>query len=245
MASALNNGLNSKKSTIDKTAKTIASSAASNVRLEYNSFYSAGNYLVEGFAAGISANSFKAEAKAVAMAQAALDSAKAVLRVNSPSKATREIGEYFGQGFINGISSYADKAYNSSSDMANSARAGLSDAISRIQNVLSSDIDSQPTIRPVLDLSDITTNASKITSLFDTNPSVGVMANVGAISRNMSFGQNGSTNDDVINAIKGLKDSLSKPGDTYTIGNITYDDGSEVSNAIKTLVRAARVERRV
>ena len=245
MASSLNNGLNSKKSTIDKTAKTIANSAASNVRLEYNSFYSAGNYLVEGFAAGISASSFKAEAKAVAMAQAALDAAKAVLRMNSPSKATREIGEYFGQGFINGISSYADKAYSSSSDMANSARAGLSDAISRIQNVLSSDIDSQPTIRPVLDLSDITTNASKITSLFDMNPSVGVMANVGAISRNMSFGQNGSTNDDVINAIKGLKDSLSKPGDTYTIGNITYDDGSEVSNAIKTLVRAAKIERRV
>ena len=50
---------------------------------------------------------------------------------------------------------------------------------------------------------------------------------------------------DVINAIKGLKDSLSKPGDTYTIGNITYDDGSEVSNAIKTLVRAAKIERRV
>ena len=245
MASSLNNGLNSKKSTIDKTAKTIADSAASNVRLEYNSFYSAGNYLVEGFAAGISASSFKAEAKAVAMAQAALDAAKAVLRMNSPSKATREIGEYFGQGFINGISSYADKAYSSSSDMANSARAGLSDAISRIQNVLSSDIDSQPTIRPVLDLSDVTTNASKITSLFDTNPSVGVMANVGAISRNMSFGQNGSTNDDVINAIKGLKDSLSKPGDTYTIGSITYDDSSEVSNAIKTLVRAAKIERRV
>ena len=179
------------------------------------------------------------------MAQAALDAAKEVLRMNSPSKATREIGEYFGQGFINGISSYADKAYSSSSDMANSARAGLSDAISRIQNVLSSDIDSQPTIRPVLDLSDITANASKINSLIDMKPSVGVMANVGAISYGMHSSQNGKTNEDVISAINGLRDFLSnKTGDTYTIGNITYDDGSEISNAVKTLVRAARVERR-
>ena len=245
MASALNNGLNSKKSTITKTAQSIASSAASNVRLKYSNFYSAGSYLAEGFAAGISASSFKAEAKAIAMAQAALDAAKEVLRINSPSKATREIGEYFGQGFINGISSYADKVYSSSSDMANSARAGLSDAISRIQNILNSDIDTQPTIRPVLDLSDITANASKITSLFDMNPSVGVLANVGAISNSMNSRQNGKTNDDVISAINGLKDALgAKTGDTYTIGSITYDDGSEVSNAIKTLVRAARVERR-
>ena len=245
MASALNDGLSSKRSTIASTVQSVVSSAASNVRLKYSNFYSAGSYLAEGFAAGISASSFKAEAKAIAMAQAALDAAKEVLRINSPSKATREIGEYFGQGFINGISSYADKVYSSSSDMANSARAGLSDAISRIQNILNSDIDTQPTIRPVLDLSDITANSSKITSLFDMSPSVGVMTNIGAISNSMNSRQNGKTNDDVISAINGLRDFLSdKTGDTYTIGNITYDDGSEISNAVKTLVRAARVERR-
>ena len=245
MASALNDGLSSKRSTIASTVQSVVSSAASNVRLKYSNFYSAGSYLAEGFAAGISASTFKAEAKAIAMAQAALDAAKEVLRINSPSKATREIGEYFGQGFINGISSYADKVYSSSSDMANSARAGLSDAISRIQNILNSDIDTQPTIRPVLDLSDITANSSKITSLFDMSPSVGVMTNIGAISNSMNSRQNGKTNDDVISAINGLRDFLSdKTGDTYTIGNITYDDGSEISNAVKTLVRAARVERR-
>lgn len=245
MASALNDGLNSKKATIVKTAQSIVSSVVSNIRLKYNKFYLAGNYLVEGFAAGISASSFKAEATASAMAKAALNAAKEVLRMNSPSKATREIGEYFGQGFINGISSYADKVYSSSSDMANSARAGLSDTISRIQNILNSDIDTQPTIRPVLDLSDITANSSKINSLFDMSPSVGVMTNIGAISNDMNSRQNGKTNDDVISAINGLRDFLSnKTGDTYTIGNITYDDGSEISNAVKTLVRAARVERR-
>lgn len=245
MASALNDGLNSKRSTIASTVQSVVSSAASNVRPKYSNFYSAGSYLAEGFAAGISASSFKAEAKAIAMAQAALDAAKEVLRINSPSKATREIGEYFGQGFINGISSYADKVYSSSSDMANSARAGLSDAISRIQNILNSDIDTQPTIRPVLDLSDITANSSKIASLFDMSPSVGVMTNIGAISNSMNSRQNGKTNDDVISAINGLRDFLSnKTGDTYTIGSITYDDGSEISNAVKTLVRAARVERR-
>ena len=37
----------------------------------------------------------------------------------------------------------------------------------------------------------------------------------------------------------------SPKGDTYTIDGITYDDGSNISDAIKTLVKATRMERRV
>jgi hypothetical protein len=61
----------------------------------------------------------------------------------------------------------------------------------------------------------------------------------------MNNRQNGG-NDDVISALKDLKSSLSgRTGDTYSINGITYDDGSNVSEAIKTLVRAARIERRI
>ena len=33
-------------------------------------------------------------------------------------------------------------------------------------------------------------------------------------------------------------------GDTYVVDGVTYDDGTNVSEAVKTLVRAAKVERR-
>ena len=75
-------------------------------------------------------------------------------------------------------------------------------------------------------------------------PSVGVMANVGAISSMMNNNQNGS-NSDVIAAIENLGRKIGNTsGDTYNVNGITYDDGSNVSDAVKTLVRAARVERR-
>ena len=201
--------------------------------------------MVEGFTDGISEDTYKAEAKAKAMAKAAADAAKKELDEHSPSKVFYGIGDFAGKGFVNALNDYGSKSYNAGTGMAKSARAGLSDAISRISDVVNNDIDTQPTIRPVLDLSDITANSSKITSLFDMSPSVGVMTNIGAISNGMNSRQNGKTNEDVISAINGLRDFLSnKTGDTYTIGNITYDDGSEISNAVKTLVRAARVERR-
>ena len=61
----------------------------------------------------------------------------------------------------------------------------------------------------------------------------------------MNTNQNGG-NDDIVSAIKDLKKSINNlSGDTYQINGVTYDDGSNISNAVKSIVRAARVERRV
>ena len=231
--------------------KTVAAvsnfciAVATGTRSYVYTFKQVGSDLVTGFVNGITANTFRAQAAAAAMASAALSAAKKELRSNSPSKAFYDLGTYAGEGFTNAFTDYESTSSKAGAGLAKSALLGFRDAISTAKDMVENGIDSQPTIRPVLDLSDITANASKITSLFDMSPSVGVLANVGAISNGMNSGQNGKTNEDVISAINGLKDTLgTKAGDTYTIGSITYDDGSEVSNAIKTLVRAARVERR-
>ena len=51
--------------------------------------------------------------------------------------------------------------------------------------------------------------------------------------------------DDVVSAIKDLSSKLdNRSGDTYTVNGITYDDGSNIADAVKSLVRAAKVERR-
>ena len=76
--------------------------------------------------------------------------------------------------------------------------------------------------------------------------SVGVLANVGAISSAMSgYVQNGG-NTDVVSAINKLRKDLGKVGNTtYQVNGVTYDDGTNVSTAVEELVRAARIERRV
>jgi hypothetical protein len=78
------------------------------------------------------------------------------------------------------------------------------------------------------------------------NYSFGATGNLGAISASMQENQNGASNDDVVDAINTLRKDLSGIGNTtYHIDGITYDDGSNISEAIRTLVHAARVERRV
>lgn len=233
---------NSKK--ISTAANSSISSAVSSIRSKYTQFYNAGKYLVQGFCDGITANTWRAEAKAKAMANAAEIAAKAELRINSPSKVFMAIGAGVPEGFAKGIDKLGGLVVGSTKSMASTAINSTKKAMNRIADAINADIDTQPTIRPVLDLSDVTAGAGMIGNLLNTNPTVGVMANVNAINSSMNRrGQNG-INGDVVSAIRDLKDSLGNRGDTYQINGITYDNGSAISEAIGTLVRATLIEGR-
>lgn len=239
------NGAKSELDTIKEAFKEVAGSGKDGIRDKYQDFYDAGLYLVSGFADGISANSYKAAAQARAMALAAKRAAEAALDINSPSKVFYQIGSYSGEGFVNALTDYSDKAYSASSRMANSARQGLQNSISSIRDAIESDIDSQPTIRPVLDLSDVQSGVSAISGMFNSRASLGVLTNVGSISTMMNRNSQNGRNGEVVSAIDKLRKDLGgNTGNSYTINGITYDDGSNVSQAVKELVKAARVERR-
>ena len=134
---------------------------------------------------------------------------------------------------------------DSITSMATAAVNNTKNVISRIADFISSDVDTQPTIRPVLDLSDVKSGANSINGMLDLNGSVGLNANINAISSMMSNKNQNGVNDDVVSAINKLRKDLGNVGgNSYTINGVTYDDGSNVSNAVKTLVRAANIERR-
>lgn len=208
-------------------------------------FYNAGANLVTGFANGISANSFKAEAKAAAMASAAANAAKVALDEHSPSKVGYKIGDFFGVAFVNAVGDYVDKSYDAGYGMADSARTGLSNAISKVNSLISSDMDTQPTIRPVLDLSDVNDGARTISDLFNNGSPLGLMTNIGAVSSMMSKnGQNG-TDSEMVSEIKKLRKDIGKlERSNVSINGVTYDDGSNIVSAVESIVRAAKVERR-
>ncbi len=229
-----------------KTAFTTSLSAASTaIRGYYWSFYYAGSYLVTGFCQGISTNTFRAAAQATVMANAAKQAAKNALDINSPSKVFREIGKSVPEGFAQGIDRLRGVVVNSSEDMASAAIDSVGTTISRLGQMVSNDIDTQPTIRPVLDLSDVRSGAGTINGLFSNGIALATSANAMIVGATMGNHQNGG-NADVISAINDLKDTLSRTsGDTYSINGITYDDGSNITDAVKSLVRAAKIERRV
>ena len=78
------------------------------------------------------------------------------------------------------------------------------------------------------------------------NPSIGVLSTVGSINSAMNQRSQNGANGDVVSAINKLRNDLgSMSGNTYNINGVTYDDGTNVSNAVEALVRAVKIEGRV
>ena len=205
----------------------------------------AGKDMAEGFAKGVESGNYLAKNAGSALGEAALNAAKAALDEHSPSKEAYKVGSFFGEGLVLGIDDYASKTYDAGYAVAEQAKSGLSRAISKVSALIDSGMDTQPTIRPVLDLSDVENGVGAISGMFSNGPSVGVMANLRSISSGMDARIQNGSNNDVVSAIDKLRKDLGNTGgDTYNVDGITYDDGSNITEAVKALIRAAKVERR-
>lgn len=177
------------------------------IRDYHDQFKQAGAYLVEGFADGISENTYRAEAKARAMARAAAEAAEDELDEHSPSRVGYHIGDFFGLGFVNAIGTYAVKAYNASADMAKSAKTGLGNAIAKVKDMIDNGVDTQPMIRPILDLSDVEEKSHRLNTLFSRSQALTVSTGI-AESRERNL-QNEDTNLNTGNSYKFVQNNYS------------------------------------
>lgn len=247
------NGVKSKKSEVSNALVRIVGEALSDIknRNKYNDFYNAGVYLVDGFAAGITANTYKAKAKSKAMAQAALNAAERALNINSPSKEFFKVGDFAGMGFVNALDDYGSKSYDAGYDMADSARDGLGKAIAKIRDVVTGDIDSSPTIKPVMDLSNIQNGANQLYRMMDGVNGYAVSGSVNMANQtaNRMSRRTSKNNDDPTSAaIDGLNkvvnELASNPAKTFeNTFNISGNNPKEIAEEVSRIIQR-QVERR-
>ena len=222
-------------------ASNVASAGLPAAKAHYGGYYSAGVYLCAGLAGGIGAGASSAINAASNVAAQALAAAKARLGIHSPSREFYAVGDYAVQGLTNALSDGQKSAQSAGSNVATASLAGLQNSLNMISALMNSGLDTSPTITPVIDDSQVRAGIQRVNTMM-TNLTVGQnMAMAGA-----SFGinQNGDTAD-VVSAINGLrKDILERPQNVYTVNGVTYDDGSTTANAVKTLVRAVKMNGR-
>lgn len=234
------------KTDVKDAAKQLAAKAVNGAESQEDEMESAGKDLGDGLVAGIEAKYDAVYQAAYELGQKAVQGEKDGQASNSPSKLTILAGKWLGEGLVVGMGKMTQSVYDAGHNLGSTATNGISATVSKIADAVSTDIDAQPTIRPVLDLSDVRSGANSINSLFGGGTSVGLLANVGSISNSMNRrGQNG-VNGDVVSAIDKLSRKMDNINNaSYTINGITYDDGGSVANAIETIVRAAVRERRI
>ena len=232
IASAISSTINSAKTTADSLA---------------SGFSTVGSNIGAGIVTGMEDWIGPICDKAAALVNAAKRAANEAADSNSPSKVFRyEVAGYMGWGMVVGLEDYESKVGRAGGNLARSAIDGVKSTISRISDVFNSDLDVNPTIRPVLDLSDVRNGANSINSMFNASVPTNIMGDISSINRSMNDRIQNGTFKDVVDAVDRLRSGLADiGGPSYTINGITYDDGSNIAAAIGGLTRAIRLEGRV
>lgn len=244
--SGMSSAVTSEQSTISNNFARIVKAAINSTKGYRGDFYNIGANFAKGMASGISDNDYRVEAKAKAMAKKAATAAQKALDIHSPSRVMRAMGKYIPMGLAMGIDEFSYLVGNSSKSMAQQAADASTTAIASFSALLDSNDDWSPTIKPVVDMTDVNDSASIIDNLFSGDHSFGLYSTVAPVVRKASYRTQNSGNADVITAINGLrKDIGNLSNTTYQIDGITYDDGSNIADAISTLIGAVQTERRI
>ena len=190
-----------------------------------------GQQIPAGLAEGVSLSKSAFLDELTSMALAGVEAVKSTLKINSPSRVFRELGNFTGLGFVTGLADYAKKSYAAGANVAEYAADGLSNAMSIAAELLSGDMDAQPTIRPVLDLSDVMRGADELNSLFYPQRTIGL---VGQAS--LAFaepGRSGGTvvnvdNGDIVEELRALRSEMAEMTERMERMRVVLDTGTLV-----------------
>ena len=239
------NGMSEKLDSIKDEAKKIIQRAKEGVTNAKDALKQAGKDLIGGFISGITSRAQEVYNKAKDIANKAVETIKSALKIQSPSRVMMQVGRYVDEGLVVGMDRYSSKVAKSAGYVADKIVDNFAKPLSTINDLV--DIDTNPVITPVLDLSNVQANSRRLNNMIPGNGNIALSTDAANImTSSMGQIQNGVSNAEVVSAIKDLKDNMPTSGNTsYNINGITYDDGSNIVNAVETLVRAARIERRI
>ena len=239
------NGIKGKISAVGSAIRSAINAAKSAASGAASALVSAGRNLINGLASGIRSGISAAKAAISSGISSVVSKAKAILQIHSPSRVFMEIGRYTVLGLAKGLTKYASVTDKPAEGLVQTVINSTNKALSAASKVLNSGMDVNPVITPVMDLSNVQSGANAINSLL-SNRTMSIAGVSGAMTKTIGRVQNGTDNSDIISAIKDLKNQMSNASNTtYQINGITYDDGSNITNAVETLVRAAKMERRI
>lgn len=208
LMSSFSDGIYKGSSSIAKSLSDAMTSTISAIREYYDDFYNVGKYLVSGFANGIKDHTYLSSIAASAMAKVAKTAAEQTLEVESPSKVFKRIGMYTAEGFSNGMTFYTGKVAMSAKNMANEAIESTSNALESMHSFSMDNVDVSPRIRPVIDMSDM----DSVSSAFSINGVIDAVVSkpINTLATMVEEAQNGiiSSNQEMINAVNGLREDL-------------------------------------
>jgi len=214
---------------------------------------SVGKNMVAGLISGIMSRASEVANRARNLVSNAIDAAKNKLNSHSPSRVFIQIGKDIDNGLMIGMDTNADRVAYRSAHMAETVINAAKKPLDTLADLFGSDLVTDPTITPTIDLSEIQNDTKRLYSMMSDMDRFSFHGNLDlATSTNRSVDadrrrkENAETAsmDALIGAINGLASLIGNTGNTYNVNGVTYDDGSNISSAVRSLIHAVTVEGR-
>ena len=204
------------KSVTEKAIKEIKDKKSSG----YNAAHETGQHIGKGLAAGFEAAWPAIQAVCNKIIAKIDETARKKSETKSPSRMTMRIGRYIGEGLAVGMEQMQGRIIRAAGDMTGAAISAASVNAGYLTGLLE-DIEDQPVIRPVLDLTDYNAGLAMMERIDTRNP----MMSAQLAGRMFSIG---SPTDS----------SQISPGNTYQIEvNLNYDAGADANQIVMDIAQ--------
>ena len=220
-----------------KAVKNLFSAIKDAAMMALKGFKSIGKDMIQGLIQGIKDKFTDVKNAAVNVISGAVGAVKDFLGIHSPSRVFAEIGEYSDEGLANGLKKFAGVASDAAKDVGKSTVDSLKTPLSRISDVINDNFVADPTIRPVIDLTNIQNGAAAVNGLFSnpklslagTGINVGsINANAGNLAHSMSAQQSHTNNRDVVAALDKVREDITNLGEAMSKMKVVMDSGATV-----------------
>lgn len=244
-SSGLVKALNSAISGLDSKVRG-AKSAGANIARQMKSGFSSvkgwkkeGENAGQGFVNGLASKAPAAYKAGYKVGSSGIKGQHDGAKNGSPSKEGFRQGGFLGEGFRLGLLSMVRKVYSAGSEVGTMGLSAISKSSNMINDVMDETLN--PTITPILDLSEIQNGVGTIDNMFSRTQALSA-----GNSFNARITPEQSLMNDLTKEFSKLIDKFDNvPSNNTVINGITYDDGSNIVNAVETLVHAVKVEGRV
>lgn len=219
---------------VSDAAKLLSNDSSTNSQDTFNlNGKSLGTYMDSGVANGIYSGSWMPRNAALWLAEDIYNTTAGspFMLVKSPSKAYERLAEYIPEGMALGIKNKSNIVTEAMDESAHDMYNVMADAMTQVAMIADKDFNIDPTIRPVVDMSNVEQSAGLINGLFSGNSSIGAALG-SSINRRMAATERVAG--DMAN-----RTTIQNSGDTFnfTINGAEYQDEDAIADAVMNRIQ--------
>ena len=251
MNSGLVQGIKDKVSTLVSTVSDFIKEAKDAITDKIHEWVDIGKNIINGLIEGIK-NVGKDIGDAVSgFVNDAVNGVKNFLGIHSPSRVFAEIGRYCDEGMVEGLNQYSYKVADATENVGDTALNTMNNTMSKLADAVEQDIESEPTIKPVMDLSGIQNGTNQLYKMmnsvdgYSVSGSIGIAEKTASSISNKSSNNQDSINNSMIDGLnKAIKDLVANPSKTFENHfTITGNNPQEIAEEVSKIIQK-QVERR-